>query len=110
MLPLSGANLTVVSLFAAVRSAAGLEGALAILFLSVIGAALFVGLVLCLRRFDVDRGTDVDGGGGGGGHYGPRPDDPAGSVGTLEPPLGEIRATRARPRRPIALERSGALD
>jgi hypothetical protein len=83
---------------------------LAILFLSLLGSALFVGLLLCSRRFDVDHGTDADGGGGGGGDQGPRPDDPAGSVDTPEPPLGKIRATRARPRRPIALERSAARD
>jgi hypothetical protein len=98
------------STFAALLSAAALEGALAILFLSLVGSALFIGLLLCSRRFDVDPGTDADEGGGGGGDHRPRPDDPAGSVGILEPALGEIRATRARPRRPIAMERSAARD
>jgi hypothetical protein len=65
--------------------------------ISVIGSAVWIGLFLCVRRFDVDQGTDGDGKGGGGGSRGPRPDHPAGPVEIVDPPLGEIRASRHRP-------------
>lgn len=101
------ATLIGVSTFAAFHSGGSLEGALAIFLLSALGSTLFIGLILCSRRFDVDRGADGDEGDGGGGNHGPRPSDQPGPLSALEPPLGEIRASRARPRRPIALERSG---
>lgn len=83
--------------FAAFLSGGALEGALAIFLLSVLGSALFMGLVLCSRRFDVDPGADPkDGNGGGGGD--PRPGDPHAPLTSIEPPLGEIRASRARSR------------
>jgi hypothetical protein len=107
-----GATLTIVIAYAAFLSGEALEEALAILFLSVIGSALFVGLVVCSRRFDVEPGTDTGGdeGEGGGGDRGPRPGDGPGSLATMEPPLGEIRASRRTSRQPIARERSTARD
>jgi hypothetical protein len=74
-----------------------MEETLPMLLLSVIGSAVWIGLFLCLRRFDVDQGTDDDGKGGGGGNRGPRPDHPTGPLAIVDPPLGEIRASRARP-------------
>lgn len=94
-------------MISAFLSRESLEGALAILSLSLVGSTLFIGLILCSRRFDVDRGPDADEGDGGGGNRGPRPGDQPGPLSVLEPTLGQIRASRARPRRPIALERSG---
>jgi hypothetical protein len=67
------------------------------LVLSLIGSAVWIGLFLCVRRFDVDHGTDGDGKDGGGGGRGPRPDHPAGPLEIVDPPLGEIRASRRRP-------------
>lgn len=71
------------------------EGALAIFCFSVIGAALFVGLLLCSRRFDFEPGDDGDGR-YWGGDEGPRPGDTPDPLAALEPPLGEIRVTRVR--------------
>ena len=86
--------------FAAFLSGGALAGAVAILSLSVLGSVLFVGIVLCSRRFDPDPGADPDGGDGGGGGHGPRPGEPSAPLTALEPPLGEIRASRTRPPRP----------
>jgi hypothetical protein len=66
------------------------------LLLSVIGSAVWIGLFLCLRRFDAEEGTDNGGKGHGGGNHGPRPDHPAGPLIGVEPPLGEIRVSRER--------------
>jgi hypothetical protein len=67
--------------------------------LSILGSAAFVGLVLCVRRFDSEQGTDDHGNGGrGGGGPGPRPDRPVGPLAVIDPPLGEIRASRTRER------------
>jgi hypothetical protein len=66
------------------------------LCLSLIGSAVFVGLLLCVRRFDAEEGTDSDGKGGGGGRNGPRPDHPVEPLAVVDPPLGEIRASRRR--------------
>jgi hypothetical protein len=78
---------------------------LPILFLSLIGSAVFVGLVLCVRRFDAEQGTDSGGKGGGGGSHGPRPDHPGGPLAAVDPPLGEIRASRERSSAEPHLER-----
>jgi hypothetical protein len=66
------------------------------LLLPLIGSAVFMGLFLCLRRFDVEKGTDGDEGHRGGGSRGPRPDQPVGPLAVVDPPLGEIRANRER--------------
>jgi hypothetical protein len=66
------------------------------LLLSVVGSAVFTGLLLCVRRFDAENGTEGDEGGGGGSGHRPGPDRP-GPVAVPDPPLGEIRATRRRP-------------
>jgi hypothetical protein len=83
---------TVASLFGAVS----IEETLPILLLSVVGSAVFTGLVICVRRFDADQGTDDSEGGDGGGGGGPGPDRPAGPLVIIDPPLGEIRASRRR--------------
>jgi hypothetical protein len=74
-----------------------LDETLPMVVLSLIGSAVWIGLLLCVRRFDVDQGTDGDGKGGGGGSRGPRPNHPAGPLEIVDPPLGEIRASRRRP-------------
>jgi hypothetical protein len=71
---------------------------LPILLLSVVGSAVFIGLVLCVRRFDSEQGTDGNGSDGGGGGRGPRPDPPVEPLAVLDPPLGEIHANRPRER------------
>ena len=67
---------------------------LLMLGLSLLGSLVFVGLLLCIRRFDAKE--DAGGGGprGGGGGRGPGPDRPRGPLRLAEPPLGEIRASR----------------
>jgi hypothetical protein len=69
-----------------------------IFFLSVLGSVVFIGLVLCARRFDSTGGTDGRERGGGEGGRGPGPDFPSGPLDVVDPPLGEIRAIRARER------------
>ena len=86
-------------------AAFSLQETLPILFLSLIGSAVFVGLLLCVRRFDAEEGTDSDGKGGGGGRNGPRPDHPVGPLAVVDPPLGEIRASRERSSPEPPLER-----
>ena len=67
-----------------------------IFFLSMLGSAVFIGLVLCARRFDAKGGTDGRDGGGGEGGRGPGPDFPSEPLDVIDPPLGEIHASRAR--------------
>ena len=68
-----------------------------IFLLSMLGSTVFIGLVLCVRRFESKGGTDGHGkGGGGGGGRGPGPDHPIEPLPVIDPPLGEIRASRAR--------------
>ena len=69
---------------------------LPILLLSVVGSAVFTGLLLCVRRFDAENGTGGDEGGGGGSGPRPGPDGP-GPGAVPDPPLGEIRASRRLP-------------
>ncbi len=72
-----------------------------IFLLSMLGSAVFVGLVLCAWRFDSEGGTDGHGEGGGGkGGHGPGPDPPIEPLTVVDPPLGEIRASRPRERVP----------
>ena len=71
---------------------------LPILLLSVLASAVFIGLVLCVRRFDAEKGDDGAAGGGGGGQRGPRPEPPSKPLAVIDPPLGEIRASRPRKR------------
>ncbi len=71
-----------------------------IFLLSMLGSAVFVGLVLCARRFDSEGGTDGHGEGGGEGGRGPGPDLPIEPLTIIDPPLGEIRASRPRERVP----------
>ena len=72
---------------------------LLVLLLSVVGSLVFIGLFLCARRFDAERGSDGGEGGGGGndGDDGPGPSRPVGPLAAIDPPLGEIRARRGRP-------------
>ena len=88
------ATLGVVSTVASLLAALSIEETLPILLLSVVGSAVFTGLLLCVRRFDADQGTDDSEGGGGGGGGGPGLDGPAGRLVLVDPPLGEIRASR----------------
>jgi hypothetical protein len=100
----SGATLGSMSV-APLWVAFSLQETLPILFLSLVGSAVFVGLLLCVRRFDAEEGTDSDGKGGGGGRNGPRPDHPVGPLAVVDPPLGEIRASRERSSAEPPLER-----
>jgi hypothetical protein len=93
---------------ASLLAAVSIEETLPILLLSVVGSAVFTGLLLCVRRFDADQGTDDSEGGGGGGGGGPGPDRPAGKLVLADPPLGEIRASRQRSKRPPPKRRERA--
>jgi hypothetical protein len=66
------------------------------LLLSVLGSVVFIALIFCARRFDSTQGTDDDGPGGGG--HDPRPGRPPEPPTLIDPPLGQIRARRARER------------
>ena len=97
------ATLGVVSTVGSLLAAVSIEETLPILLLSVVGSAVFAGLFLCMRRFDADQGTEGSEG-GGGSDGGPGPDRPTRPLGIVDPPLGEIRASRQlsekpRPRR-----------
>jgi hypothetical protein len=72
---------------------------LPMLGLSLLGSLVFVGLLLCVRRFDAKEDAGGDGPRGGGGGRGPRPDPPKRPLRIVEPPLGEIRASRRSGRR-----------
>jgi hypothetical protein len=67
---------------------------LPMLGMSLLGSLVFVGLLLCVRRFDAKEDAGGDGPRGGGGGSGPRPNRPNGPLRFVEPPLGEIRASR----------------
>ena len=74
-----------------------------VFLLSMLGSAVFIGLALCVLRFDADEGGDDagdgdGGGGGGGGRAGPPPEPPSKPLPVIDPPLGEIRAFRPRER------------
>jgi hypothetical protein len=69
---------------------------LPILLLSVLGSAVFIGLALCVRRFDSEQGTDGNGSDGSGGGRAPRPEPPSEPLAGIDPPLGEIRASRPK--------------
>jgi hypothetical protein len=71
-----------------------------IFFMSMLGSAVFIGLVLCARRFDSEGGADGREGGDGEGGRGPGPDHPSKPLDVIDPPLGEIRASRRRERVP----------
>jgi hypothetical protein len=102
-------TLGVVSTVPSLLAAVSIEETLPILLLSVVGSAVFTGLLLCVRRFDADQGTDNSEGGGGGGGGGPGLDGPAGPLVIVDPPLGEIRASRQqRPKRPPRKRRERA--
>jgi hypothetical protein len=77
-------------------AAVSIEETLPIVLLSVVGSAVFSGLLLCVRRFDAEKGTDDKGGGGGGSGDRPNSDPPTGSLGIPDPPLGKIRASGPR--------------
>jgi hypothetical protein len=68
--------------------------ALPMLGLSLLGSLVFLGLLLCVRRFDAKEDAGGDSPPDGGGGSGPRPDRPQGPLRLVEPPLGEIRASR----------------
>lgn len=77
-------------------AALSVQQSLPMLLLSILGSAVFVGLLLCVRRFDAEQGDDGDDDGGHGGDHPPPPDQPSGPLTVVDPPLGEIRATRKR--------------
>lgn len=77
-------------------AAVSTQETLPILLLSVVASAVFTGLLLCVRRFEPQNGTEDDEGGGGGSGHRPGPDRP-GPVAVPDLPLGEIRASRGRP-------------
>ncbi len=66
-----------------------------VFLLSMLGAAVFIGLALCVRHFESMGGTDGYGRGGGGGGRGPGPDVPSKPLAVIDPPLGEIRCSSA---------------
>jgi hypothetical protein len=68
-----------------------MQEALAFVLLPVVGSTVLICLFLCLRRFDVEEGSDGDDG-GGGERRPPPPDSPPPLV-FFEPPLGEIRTS-----------------
>ena len=82
------------------RTSGGILSGMFVFLLSMLGSAVFVGLALCVRRFDSKGGTDAHGsdGGGGGGGRGPCPDPPVEPLAVIDPPLGEIRANGPRER------------
>ena len=92
---LTSGTLGSVSTAAPLLAAISMQETLPILLLPLVGSAVFIALLICLRRFDAEEGSDGDERRGGGGELGPRPDRPVGPLAVVDPPLGEIRVSRA---------------